>query len=132
MNFKVDNLCKRSYGWEGYLYCIDDKEISPIEFRFQQEKQPTQDQIDNVIKYHIERIDNIRLQESLIVEGPIDDPIITPKEKPIEETTEEELVAEKESLEKRLSDITTAISVKVKPIDPIKEEPIEEVIKVGK
>jgi hypothetical protein len=71
MNFKVDNLCKRKWGWEGYLYPDDGS--APVEFRFAQEKEPTKAQIDNIIAYHTERLTFIKSQP--VVKEP--DPFLT-------------------------------------------------------
>ena len=62
----INNLCKRSYGWEGY---IDWKGTvfegtPPTEFRFSQELQPTDEQIQTIIQYHIQRLTDIKNQES--------------------------------------------------------------------
>jgi hypothetical protein len=59
MNFKVDNLCKRKWGWEFYIYFDD---TPPIEARLSQEKEPTKAQIDSIIAYHTERLTFIKSQ----------------------------------------------------------------------
>jgi hypothetical protein len=62
----INNLCKRPWGWEGYIDWANTifEGTPPTEFRLPQESQPTDEQIKAIIEYHIERLTNIANQEN--------------------------------------------------------------------
>jgi hypothetical protein len=110
------NLCKRAWGWEGYIYWDDG---TPTEFRFSQEKEPTKEQLNGIIQYHIDRLNAIAYAEA------------NPPE-----PTEEELQVQRDEIQAKIDEMQTqieTIDAKItmirKPPDPIKE-PVEG-LKVG-
>jgi hypothetical protein len=121
MNGNIDNLCKRPWGWEGYIYWDD--ENPPTEFRFSQEEQPTEEQLNTIVQYHIDRFQTIADAES-------NPPELTEEEL---QASRDELQAQLDEVQAKIDIIDTKITVIRKPPDPIKN-PIGliEDIKVGK
>lgn len=63
----INNLVLRPWGWEGYIDWTGSQfnGTPPTEFRFYQEDQPTDEQIQTIIQYHIQRFEDIANQETL-------------------------------------------------------------------